>query len=420
MTWENVHKQNGITRIGVESTFGTTSSNMKALLIRSDPPWPLASKTQKMIARVESKTSRRAYQTHVKGMKDGSPVTLAVDVKPVVTRLSTGATVVAFSHANALSHQILWRAAIGGELTPAAGSAVVSYSAPDVTVTTGQGSRFVVGQWIAYVTAGGVLTAHQVTAVATDVVSVQPPLPGTPQAGDEVRNLYNYYPLEDDATTYTVDHAPIEAGSNEAQSRGRGCVFSPELAIELGGVPLLTLSGTSADHDGFGDLSLSESAVSDDMGAPFAFDVSSGNGALWLASSLSATPSAALITSFKVTFPRQWQAIPGAGGVSSIAAMKEVASLAQPITIELELRGGTAEVTAFASMTSRHFVAYGITGSGTSSRVFGVHAPNTVPAGPPTVSVNGELAFAKMTLVAQRNTLSTSELGSANLIVFNG
>lgn len=420
MTWENVHKQNGITRIGVESTFGTTASNMKALLIRSDPPWPLAGKTQKMIERPESRTSRRAYTTPVKGMKDGSPVTLAVDVKPIVTRLNASATPVAFSHASALSHQILWRAAIGAELTPAAGSAVVSVSGADVTVTTGQGSRFVTGQWLAYVTAGGVLTVHQVTGVATDVVSVQPPLPGTPQAGDEIRNLYNYYPAEDDTTTYTVDHAPIEAGSNEAQSRGRGCVFSPELAIELGGVPLLTLNGTSADHDGFGDLSLSESAVNDDMGAPFAFDVSAGNGGLWLASSLGSTPSASLVTAFRITYPRQWQDIRGAGGVSSLAARKEVASLGQPIQVELTLRGGTAEVTAFASMAARHFVAFGITGSGTSSRVFGVHMPNAVPAMPPTVQIDGELAFARMVLTAQRNTLATTELGSANLIVFNG
>ncbi len=420
MTWSNVHKQNGITWMGAESTMGTTSSNMKALLIRSDPPWPLAGKGQTMIPRMESKTSRRAYQTPVKGMKSGTPVTLGVDVKPIVTRLNSAASPVAFSHANALSHQILWRAAIGGELTPAAGTVIVSYSAPDITVTTGHGSRFAVGQWLAYVSGAGVLTVHQVTAIATDVISVQPPLAGTPAADEEIRNLYNYYPLEDDTTTYTVAHAPIEAGSNEAQSRGRGCVFSPELAIELGGVPMLTLSGTSADHDGFGDLSLSEAAVSDDMGAPFAFDVSAGNGALWLAASLGSVPSAALITSFKITFPRQWQAIPGAGGVSSIAAMKEVASLAQPITVEITLSGGTAEVAAFAAMTSRHFVAYGVTGTGTSSRVFGVHLPNTVPAGPPTVVVDGELAFCKMTLTAQRNTLSTSDLGSANIIVFNG
>ena len=44
MTWENVNKHNGIVRIGVESTFGTTASNMKALLNRADPPWPLAGK----------------------------------------------------------------------------------------------------------------------------------------------------------------------------------------------------------------------------------------------------------------------------------------------------------------------------------------------------------------------------------------
>ena len=420
MTWENVNKHNGIVRIGVESTFGTTSSNMKALLNRADPPWPNAGQTQKMIARQDSLTSRRAYQTPVKGMKSGSPVALSVDVKPVVTRLTDAATPVAFSHASALSHQILWRAAMGAELTPAAGSTIASYSSPTITVATGEGSRFVVGQWIGVELAGG-LSVHQVTAVATDDVSVQPPLPASPSGSEVVRNLYNYYPAEDDTTTYTVDHAPIEAGSAESQSRGRGCVFSPELTLTFGEVPMLTLSGTSADHDGFGDLSLSQAAVADDMAAPFAFDVSSGAGRVWLASSLSSTPSASLAVSAKLTYPRQWQEIPGAGGVSSLAAVKEVAGPQQPIQIELELRGGTAEVTAFASMTSRHLVLYSVSSSTASSaRVVGYHVPNAVPAAPPTVQINGELAFCRMTLTAQRNTLATSELGSANVIAFIG
>ena len=417
MTWENVNKRNGIVRIGRESTFGTASSNMKALLNRADPPWPLAGKTQKMIARQDSLTSRRAYQTPVKGMKSGSPVSLAVDVKPPSGRLNASATPVAFSHADALSHQLLWRAAMGGELTPAAGSAVVSVSSADVTITSTHGSRFAVGQWLLYEATAGTLTLHQVTGIATDVLTVQPPLPGTPQAGEVIRNLYNYYLAEDDTQTFTVDHAPIEAGSNEAQSRGRGCVFSPELTLPLGEVPMLTLTGTSADHDGFGDLSLSETPVSDDMGSPFALDVSSGNGGLWLASSLSSAPSASLITAVKLTIPRQWQEIPGAGGVSSLAAIKEVASLQQQIQVELTLRGGTAEVTAFANMSSRHLVLFGLSGTGTSGRAFLVHVPKAVPATPPTVTPDGELAFCRMVLTAQRNSLGSTDLATSNVIV---
>lgn len=420
MTWSNLNKRNGITRIGVETTFGTTATNMKALLIRSDPPWPNAGATQKMLPRMESLTSRRGYQTPVKGMKSGSPVTLAVDVKPVTTRLNASATPVAFSHANALSHQILWRAAMGAELTPAAGSTVASYSAPDLDVDTGHGSRFVVGQWIGVELTGG-LSVHQVTAISTDTLTLQPPLPASPAGSEVVRNLFNYYPGEDDTTTFTVDHAPIESGSAEAQSRGRGCVFSPELTITFGEVPMLTLTGTSADHDGPADLSLSQSAVTDDMSAPFAFDVSSGNGAVWLASSLASAPSASLIVTAKLTYPRQWQEIPGAGGVSSLAAVKEVAGPQQPIQVELELRGGTAEVTAFASMTSRHLVLYSLSSTtAASARVVGYHIPNAVPAAPPTVQINGELAFCRMTLTAQRNTLATTEIGSANVIAFVG
>lgn len=418
MTWENLNKHSANVWIGVESTFGTTSSNMRPLIIASDPPWPNAGQTTKMIPRAEARPSRRAYQSPVKGMESGSPVTFGVDLKPISTRLNSAATPVAYSNAAALSHQIVLRAALGAELTPAAGTAAVSYSAPDLTVTTGHGSRFTIGQWIGVVSSVG-LEVRQVTAIATDVLTLQPPLSGAVVGTEEVHNAYCYYPAEDDTTTYTIEHAPIEAGSNEAQTRARGAVFNnPEFSIAFGDVPKLTMNGTSAAHDGPGDLSLSEAAQTDDMGSPFAFDVSSGNGSAWLSSSLASVPSAALITSAKVSIPRQWQEIPGAGGVSSLAAVKEVASPSQPITIEIELRGGTAEVTAFASMTARHLVLWSIYGSGTSARAIGWHFPNTIPAMEPVVQINGELAFCKATLIAHQNSLASTDLGRANVIMF--
>jgi hypothetical protein len=73
-----------------------------------------------------------------------------------------------------------------------------------VTVASGHGTRFAIGQWFLYEATGGGLTLHQVTAIATDVLTVQPPLPGTPQAGEVIRNLYNYYWAEDDTQTFTV------------------------------------------------------------------------------------------------------------------------------------------------------------------------------------------------------------------------
>lgn len=423
MTWENVNKRTSNAWIGVESTFGTTSSNMRPVILSNDPPWPNAGMTTQMLPRVEARSSRRAYQQPVKGLESGSPVTLRVDVKPPSTRLNSAASPVAFNNSAALSHQILWRAAFGGELTPAAGSAVVSTTGTPVTaveVTSGHGSRFVVGQTALFVTSAG-LEPRRITVISTDTLTVSPPLSGTMSVGAEVRNAYNYMATEDDVTTYTVEHAPIEAGSNETQSRQRGCVFNnPEVTITYGQVPTLSLSGTSAAHDGPGDLSLSESAQSDDMGTPFALDVSSGAGAVWLSDSLSSVPSAAKVTQVKLTYPRQWQDIPGAGGASSLAARKEVANPTQPIQIEIELYGGAAEVTAFASMTSRAFVIFGTTGSGSSSRAFGLWLPNTVPAMEPVVQVNGELAFCKAVLTAHQDTLATSDIGRANVIAFWG
>jgi hypothetical protein len=46
-----------------------------------------------------------------------------------------------------------------------------------------------------------------------------------------------------------------------------------------------------------------------------------------------------------------------------------------------------------------------------------VHVPNAVPAVPPTVQINGELAFCRAVLTAQRNTLGTTDLAASNVVV---
>ena len=57
-------------------------------------------------------------------------------------------------------------------------------------------------------------------------------------------------------------------------------------------------------------------------------------------------------------------------------------------------------------------------GSGTSARAIGWHFPNTIPAMEPVVQINGELAFCKATLIAHQNSLASTDLGRANVIMF--
>ena len=381
MSWDRVNANNGRTRIGVQSALGTAAGTMVDLVVTA-PELPLGKLTRKMIPRKDQRRYRRDNLAPVKGLKAGAPVELMADCKRIATRLATGASPQAFDDSAPLSHQILLRAGLGGELDPQPGSAATGTpSTTSVAVTSSHGSRFALGQIV-------IVNGHprRVTGISTDTLTLYPALASAPSATDAVLNTYCYYPAENDTLAITVEHAPTESGTPELQQRATGVHGALEITLSVGDVVRYAYKGSAVDWTEPGDLSISLATTADDMGAPMVWDP-----VIYLQSAGTA-PSVVQITDLKMTIPRKWQEIPGPGtqGVSAIA---EVASHDAPITFEIAGHMGTAQWAAFIAQTERWLMAYTQDGSGTDQRTVGLYAPRVVFAEPPTAEVNDGLVF---------------------------
>lgn len=415
-----LHVETSRTRIGVQASLGAASSNMKDLEILAGDP--AAGLTQQTVDNPAQVRRRRQYKDKVSLTKKGSPVDLEVAIKRLATVLASGTSPVAFDHADALSHQIVMRAALGAELTPAAGSTVAGSSGTPVnvvSVASGHGSRFAVGSIIIIVGEG----PRRITAISTDDLTVSPPLSGSPSVGTVVRNCYCYYTGESDSTVYTVQHVPVESGTPVAEHQMIGAHFSPEFMLEVDNLARLKLSGACLDWTGPSDLSIGDAPAADDMGSPLAW-----NPTFWLESSFATLPSAAdEVGTVKIGLPRKWQMVQGST-INGVGSVHEVAGRGEPIDIDVEGLYDPDWWTRRAASTNLSFVGYTSDGTGSSSRYFGFWCPTVKVIEQPTRGAIDALLSSKAKLRAMQATdidaetaaLSTAGIRTANIIFFLG
>lgn len=420
MSWDKVNANNGRTRIGYQSALGTISSNLKDLVLRG-PANPLGALARKMLERRDERRLQHDVQAPVKGLQSGAPAELMVDGKRLVTRLSSSATPVAFSHASALSHQLVLRAGLGGELAPAAGSTAAGTPAVDsVDVASGHGSRFIPGQIAIFNGA-----PRRVLTVSTDTLVPFPDLAGAPSAGDAVLNAYNYHlGVTGDTAVFTLQHAHTESGTAETQRQALGFHGGLSLTLTIGEIVGYKLSGNVLSFTDPGNLSLTMESVADDMGAPMVWEPTCYLGS----TATDSAPSDAQLSTIEVTIPRKWERVPGSGGVEGVCAVLDTASHDTPGKVTISGHMGLAAWTAFAADTERYLLAYSQDGSGSDQRTLGVYFPRLVIEGDPVTELNGDVVFFKCTMrmLMARDVSATPTPGStapiaiSPMIVFLG
>jgi hypothetical protein len=415
-----IHAQTSRTNIGAESTFGTVSSNMKHLqILEGDPVAELATQTAPHPAQVRR---QREYVDPVQLTRKGSTLKLRAALKKVPAILNASATPVAFDHADALSHQLVMRAAFGGELTPAAGSTVASSSGTPVnsiTVASGHGSRFVPGQVI-IVTGEG---PRRVKTVSTDTLTLDPPLSGTPSVGTVIRNCYCYHVVEKDSQTFSVEHAPVESGTPAAEMRALGCHGSAAFKFDVNALSEIELTLMAVHWQGPGDLSIGDAPSADDMGATLAW-----NPTVWLASSLATLPSASdEVATAAVTLPRKWQEVAGST-VNGVGSVHDVSGRAEPIDIDVEGLFDADWETRFTAGTTLSLVMFTTVGSGADARYAGLWFPTVRVVESPKRKTNEALlystaklrAFMAVDIGGATPALSTAAIVTSNVVGFMG
>lgn len=415
-----IHAQTSRTNIGVESTFGTVSGNMKHLqILDGDPVAELATQTAQNPAQVRR---QREFVQNVILTRKGSTVKLRVALKKLASVLGASATPVAFDHADALSHQIIMRAAFGAEQTPMAGSIVTGTAGTPVnqiTVDTGDGANFVVGQII-------IVEGHgprRVTAISTDTLTVKPPFASAPANNTVVRNAYNYHVKELDSQTYSLEHAPVESGTPAAEMRALGCHGSASFKFDVNALSEIELTLSAANWEGPGDLSIGDAPAADDMGETCAW-----NPTVWLATSLATLPSASdEIATAAVSLPRKWQEVPGSV-VNGIGSVHDVSGRGEPIDIDVEGLFDADWETRFTAGTVLSMVMFTTVGTGSAARYFGLWFPTVRVVESPKRKTNDALiystaklrAFMAVDIAGATPALNTPQIQTSNVVAFLG
>lgn len=408
MTLKNVLATTFVARIGRESTFGTTATNMRRIALNSAQN-PLGESKREMLPVNDAGPYQHDFKSPVQGLQMGSPVKFTVDVKRIRNRLvaaAASADYPAVDSADALSHQVLLEHWLGGCHVDR-GSTVAASPSPTAggfTVATGHGGRFLEGQII--IVSG---LPRVVTDVTGDAVTIRPDLPAAPAADAVVLNTFSFYRAEAHTQTLTLEHAFAEASTPETQRRGRAIYGQCAWTAEMGKLATLAFDGVSTAHDGPGDLSITVSDAADDMGAQIRWD-----GIAYLFDGTT-NPSHVCVESSKVTVGNKWATPRCGSGVETVNGAVMVGGREGPPRIELMTRHDADQHTAYAAGTVRDLLLFTQAGSGSAQRWVGWYFPRAEIVEEPTSEAKDGLMYTKLVLVAKPNTtVAGSPLGSSS------
>lgn len=224
-------ERTGRTKVGIESTFGTVAGTMVDVYPRERGAISLG---QAQVKLADERPTKFAHQRNLRGPLEWA-AKLGFDIRTGAEQLLAAATPA--TPPDLLLLKALW----GGELASAGSTAAAGSTTTSVNVQTGHGSRFAVGG-IAAFEVSGVLYPRKVKAIATDALTLELALPGSPASGALCVNGYGYYPTQSNAQSVSVQHAAINHAnlSDYAQQwELRGGTGDATLTLEPGKTPMV-------------------------------------------------------------------------------------------------------------------------------------------------------------------------------------
>lgn len=397
MAQANLHPDTLVCRIGAESTFGTTASTMKRLIL-SGAQVPLAGLKTEMLPVMDLSPHMEDPRSPVRGLARGGQVTLKLALKRNPTRLTSSATPVAYSNSSALSHQILLTHWFGAEHVAAGSILDGGFSLGDTSIVVdGGGSRFPAGSMIGIVEDTAGLRPYLVTARSGDTLTIFPSLRGAAANAAVVANSYTYARAESHTgPSLTVEQAQYEASAAN-QRRARGVYGACKLTLAIGQQPMIDFTGESSAEDGPGDLSIPVTAAADDMGAY----VGAWTPEVLFQSSASFTASY-VCDSFELDVPNAWQWITQGDGVGARNGAVRVNGKSGPCTWSMKLRMDPAEYTAFSADTVRYLMAWVTVSTG----IVGVEITRAALTEEPQQVIENGLVFVTLKGVALQDTIT--------------
>lgn len=391
MSAVDVRTVDASTLVGIESTFGTTPSMTRI--------FPVADSMEISVSQAELENlDESVYLWDVKnpiqGLKEAS-AKFSVAQRADSTPLLTGATPATPWLGT------LWKACLGGEHA-VAGDTIAS-SSTTTLLKTSDGTKFLPTLPI-LCDVGNVPEPTWVSSIATNDVSLGLALSASPTTGQDIIQMYAYYPTSANTSTVTLQHAL--AGDSAHQWTLNGCIVDGQLKIERNKPLMADFALTGASWTGPSNQSITTAVGSDAMSEPFGV----ASGFVVLQSAAVTTRTHYPIHSCSIKFNHGMTHIEELAGTtqSRIGAFRTGQRLFAEI--DLEIRSDLAIDTSYwTSRTDLQFMLAIPRGSGSTKQWFVVFAPKVIVVGKPQVAKNGGRMTSKFKL---QTKIATSGAGA--------
>lgn len=388
MSAEHIRTAEAATYVGIESTFGTTPSMVRAFPITDTFEPDLE---QAEVDNLDESIYLWDVKNPVKGLKDGS-AKLGFHIRSSGNRLTSGATPATPWLGNVL------KACFGTELAAAGSTIQSSSTSTSIIVGTGHGSRFEAGQPI-LVDVGGVPEPTWVSSISTDTLTLGLALSASPTTGEDVINCYTYYPTASNTYSLALQHAM--AGSSNHQWTLNGCSVDCQFKLERNKIPQLDVALKAATWTGPSDQSISTALGSNGMGDPFVV----ADGLVILQSNATSTRTHYPLRSMTVKLNHGMGHIEElAGGTQGKTGMMR---MGQRVFAEIDLAMATDTALDSSLWTNRTDLQLFVSipqGSGSTKTWMTFFLPKAIVVGKPKFKRDGGVATTTCKLVAKINT----------------
>lgn len=396
MAQVNTRTKEAATYIGQETTFGTLAGTMLRAFPVEKSFMPDIEQTE--LENSDQRTTLYSQLATVRGLKDGK---LKLDFYGKVnsTQNSDGVTATP-DYLN----QIIYTAL--GEIKFDQGSLVAAGSTTTVVnVSTGDGANFVVGQWIAVVVAG-TLEPCRVVAIATDALTVYPPLSGTPGTGGAVISGVTHAPATNHDKTLSLQHAMV--GAADQQWTLVGNTLNLGIEIKRNEIMKLMFEGAVGSWTGPSNQSITTAADTDTCTSPF----SVRDCTVWFraAGTGTATRTAYPVAEFTVKTNGKMEHIDELGGVEGkTGAFRKGQRLFAEATLKFRY-DNAIDASVWSSQTVYQAVVVVPKGSGTAKRFIVVDLPYVRIVGKPKIVDEAGMVYMEINLQASEDLSIASPL----------
>jgi len=358
MSQVNIITREQSVRVGRESTFGVTPSgsfpNAMTRFVASEPVLADGA-VREMLDVNDIRVRRMDAVTPVQGLEIASKVALTQLLKATKTAAQLTSSV----SAGALTPRLLLGHCMGTEFAINGSVVAVGASTTSFDVTATHGARFRRGTFIA-VEVSGQMEWARVVSIATDTITVEPALSGTPATSAIVRNLYNYSMAESNTSSLAVQVAYV--GDSAAQYTLNGVHGNLKFAFgEFGKLVSMALDGTAVSFTGPTSQSIPVTTITDEMGTAFPLAPQ-----VYLTTSLTRGTTVAC-EKFSVELPNQWEMVRDPAATNTVTAVVDTAGRPRGVKAMVTLRFDGDYPTGYDADTAYSLVIVQRIGTGTTA-----------------------------------------------------